>query len=65
MTKPFKVGLFILIIIAVAIGIYFVNTTNSSSPSQLGYDLYQQGESQAAFEQFQKTQIKTHNPLLP
>ncbi|MBG5893955.1 sel1 repeat family protein [Providencia rettgeri] len=58
MTKPFKVGLFILIIIAVAIGIYFVNTTNSSSPSQLGYDLYQQGESQAAFEQFQKNADK-------
>lgn len=55
MTKAFKVGLFILIIIAVATGIYFINNTNSSSPSQLGYDLYQQGESQAAFEQFQKT----------
>lgn len=58
MTKPLKVWLLVLIIIAVAIGIYFTNSTSQSSPTQKGYDLYQQGDATAAFEQFHNTAEK-------
>lgn len=58
MTKQLKVGLFALIIIAIAVGIYFINASNQSNSAQAGYDLYQLGESKAAFEQFQKNADK-------
>ncbi|WP_369310749.1 sel1 repeat family protein [Providencia rettgeri] len=54
MTKQLKVGLFALIIIAIAIGIYFINASNQSNSAQAGYDLYQQGDANAAVEQFKK-----------
>lgn len=55
MTKKIKLWLFLLIIIVVFVGIYFINNINQSNHAQKGYDLYQQGESQAAFELFSQT----------
>lgn len=53
MTKQLKIGLFIILVIAISIGIYFVNFSGKSNPAQAGYDLYQQGETEAAFTLFQ------------
>ncbi|GAB1438194.1 hypothetical protein MASR2M36_09390 [Providencia sp.] len=55
MTKKFKVWLCILIVIAIAAGIYFINSSSQSNSAQAGYDLYQQGEINAAFKQFHQT----------
>lgn len=58
MTKQFKMVLFVLIIIAIAGGIYFINASSQSNSAQAGYDLYQQGDTKAAVEQFQKNADK-------
>lgn len=55
MTKQLRIGLFIFIIIAISIGIYLVNTSSKSNSAQAGYDLYQQGETEAAFALFQNS----------
>ncbi|MGG4609066.1 tetratricopeptide repeat protein [Providencia sp. Me31A] len=55
MTKQLKVWLCILIVIALAVSIYFINASSQSNSAQAGYDLYQQGDTEAAFKQFQKT----------
>lgn len=54
MTKQIKLGLLLFIIIAVGAGIYAINSLGKSNSTQAGYDLYQQGDSKAAFEQFSK-----------
>lgn len=65
MTKQFKMVLFVLIIIAIAGGIYFINASSQSNSAQAGYDLYQQGDTKAAVEQFQKMPIKILNLPMP
>lgn len=55
MTKQLKVWLCIFIVIAIAVGIYFINALGHSNSAQAGYDLYQQGDTEAAFKQFENT----------
>lgn len=54
MTRQLKIGLFIFIIIAISAALYLINTSSQSNSAQAGYDLYQQGETEAAFALFQK-----------
>ncbi|MBC8653280.1 sel1 repeat family protein, partial [Providencia vermicola] len=55
MTKQLKVWLCIFIVIAIAVGIYFINALGHSNSAQAGYDFYQQGDTEAAFKQFENT----------